>query len=127
MLIDKVSNAGELYFFKMLLKLDTNIAWGGATVLLDSRQKPTLEHISVDPAQLSIPAEGGEEIVSVTATGAYTLAGTHTGFEVSQSEDGIIVKAEKNSTGSDRTGTVEVRLTGTSKVAKLELFQADGK
>ena len=36
--IDKVTNAGEKYFFKMLMKADTNIAWGEEVVLLDSRE-----------------------------------------------------------------------------------------
>ncbi len=35
--IDKVSNASELYFFKMLMKADTNIAFGEEFVMLDSR------------------------------------------------------------------------------------------
>lgn len=34
--VDKVTNAGELYFFKMLLKADTQIAWGELVTLLDS-------------------------------------------------------------------------------------------
>jgi hypothetical protein len=37
-LIDKVSNASELYFFKMLMKADTNIVWGEDIVLYDGRK-----------------------------------------------------------------------------------------
>ena len=37
-LIDKVSNASELYFFKMLMKIDTNIVWGEDIVLYDGRK-----------------------------------------------------------------------------------------
>jgi hypothetical protein len=36
--IDRVTNAGELYFFKMLMKIDTQIAWGEQVVLLDTRK-----------------------------------------------------------------------------------------
>jgi hypothetical protein len=36
-LIDKVTNAGERYFFKMLMKADTNIVWGENVVLYDGR------------------------------------------------------------------------------------------
>jgi hypothetical protein len=36
-LIGKVTNAGELYFFKMLMKADTNTAWGENVVLYDGR------------------------------------------------------------------------------------------
>jgi hypothetical protein len=35
--IDKVTNAGELYFFKMLMKADTNYAFGDEIVLYDGR------------------------------------------------------------------------------------------
>ncbi|MDR2964029.1 MAG: phage major capsid protein [Bacteroidales bacterium] len=35
--IDRVSNAGEKYFFKMLMKADTNIVWGEDIVLYDGR------------------------------------------------------------------------------------------
>lgn len=35
--IDRLTNAGERYFFKMLMKADTNIAWGEHVVLLDNR------------------------------------------------------------------------------------------
>jgi hypothetical protein len=36
--IDKVSPASELYFFKMLMKADTNIAFGEEFVILDTRK-----------------------------------------------------------------------------------------
>ncbi len=39
--IDKFSNAGEDYFFKLLMKADTNIAFGEEWVALDSRETPT--------------------------------------------------------------------------------------
>ena len=39
--IDKLSNAGELYFFKMLMKADTQIAFDEEVVWLDKR--PTEE------------------------------------------------------------------------------------
>ena len=35
--IDKLTNAGELYFFKMLMKADTNIVFGEDIVLYDGR------------------------------------------------------------------------------------------
>lgn len=38
--IDKYSNAGELYFMKMLMKVDTNIAFGEEVIILDARQTP---------------------------------------------------------------------------------------
>lgn len=39
--IDKLTNAGEKYFFKMLMKADTNIAWGEDVILLDGRAAET--------------------------------------------------------------------------------------
>lgn len=36
--IDKLENAGELYFFKMLMTADTNIAFGEEVVLMDTRE-----------------------------------------------------------------------------------------
>ena len=38
--IDKWANASELYFFKLLMKADTNIAFGEEFVVLDSRSEP---------------------------------------------------------------------------------------
>ena len=35
--IDKLTNAGERYFFKMLMKADTNIAFGEEVIMLDLR------------------------------------------------------------------------------------------
>lgn len=37
-LIDKVENAGERYFFKMLMKADTAVAFGEECVVLDTRE-----------------------------------------------------------------------------------------
>lgn len=39
-LIDKVSNASELYFFKLLMKADTNIAFGEEFIVADFRATP---------------------------------------------------------------------------------------
>lgn len=41
--IDKISPASELYFFKMLMKADTNIAFGEEFVVLDSRAEPVFK------------------------------------------------------------------------------------
>ena len=38
--IDKLANASELYFFKLLLKADTNIAFGEEMVVMDWRDTP---------------------------------------------------------------------------------------
>lgn len=38
--IDKYANASELYFFKLLMKADTNIAFGEEFIVLDGRDSP---------------------------------------------------------------------------------------
>lgn len=42
-LIDKISNASELYFFKLLMKADTNHAFGEEVVVMDSRDVPVFD------------------------------------------------------------------------------------
>lgn len=72
--IDKLTNAGEKYFFKMLMKADTNIAWGEDVIMLDGREaavatlagttvtmaKPAavLENTPVADATFSITGDG---------------------------------------------------------------------
>ena len=41
--IDKIASHSELYFFKMLMKADTNIGFGEEFVVLDSRTSPTFK------------------------------------------------------------------------------------
>lgn len=47
--IDRLTNAGELYFFKMLMKVDTQIAWGEQVVLLDTRESAPAPAPEPDP------------------------------------------------------------------------------
>lgn len=44
--IDKLSNASELYFFKLLMKADTNIAFGEQFIVLDSRATPKFKAVA---------------------------------------------------------------------------------
>jgi hypothetical protein len=44
--IDKLSNASELYFFKLLMKADTNIAFGEQFIVLDSRESPKFKAVA---------------------------------------------------------------------------------
>lgn len=59
--IDKVSNASELYFFKLLMKADTNIAFGEEFIVADSRTTP----------KFKTPTTGG----STQTTGGGTQTG----------------------------------------------------
>lgn len=46
--IGPVSNMSELYFFKMLMKADTNIAFGEEFIVLDSRDEPAFVKQAVE-------------------------------------------------------------------------------
>ena len=64
-LIDKVSNASELYFFKLLMKADTNIAFGEEFIVADFRTTPkfkkSTESSTGDTTQGGSDAEAGKQ------------------------------------------------------------------
>lgn len=123
--IDKIANASELYFFKMLMKADTNIAFGEETVVLDSRTKPVFkpaqQSISVEPTSVEIPAEGGSKEVAVTASGEYTVGAAPEGFSVE--ETGVKISAEAND-GEQKSGSLVLTLNANnSKTATVTITQ----
>lgn len=77
--IDKLTNAGEKYFFKMLMKADTNIAWGEDVIMLDGRTAETAS-LSGTTVTMNTPVatvEGtptADETWSVTGDGVVTGA-----------------------------------------------------
>lgn len=127
--IDKISNASELYFFKMLMKADTNIAFGEEVVVLDKRSNPVFKasekkiSISVDPASVTLEATGGSEEVTVTASGEYEIGSAPAGFKVEATDKGVKISAGANS-GSQKTGTLTLTLNADrSKTAKITITQ----
>lgn len=125
--IDKIANASELYFFKMLMKADTNIAFGEETVVLDSREnpvfKPAQQSISVEPTSVEIPAEGGSKEVAVTASGEYTVGAAPEGFSVEETETGVKISAEANE-GEEKSGSLVLTLNANnSKKATVTITQ----
>lgn len=72
--IDKLTNAGERYFFKMLMTADTNIAFGEEVVLLDVREAEEISGSSTTLTttgqlqQTSINPSSDSQVYSVTAT-----------------------------------------------------------
>lgn len=127
--IDKVSAASELYFLKMLMKVDTNIAFDEELVVLDKRGAldEDKQFISAAPDTLSFSAEGGDQYAVVRTSGSYTIGGTHAGFTTTRIDGGMKITASKNETGADRSGTIELKLNGTEKKAVIELFQGNGQ
>lgn len=72
--IDKVTNAGERYFFKMLMMADTNSAFGEEIVLLDVREAEEISGASTTLTttgqlqETSINPASDNAVYSVTAT-----------------------------------------------------------
>ena len=124
--IDKVSNASELYFFKLLMKADTNIAFGEEAVVLDTRTNPVFKAaektISVEPATLTFESTGGTQKVAVTASGEWRASAAPAGFKTVETDEGLTVTADPNTTGNDKTGTITVTLDADrSKTAEITL------
>lgn len=59
--IDKVSAMSELYFFKMLMKADTNIAFGEEFIVLDKRDKPAFTKPASGASETGEDAGKGQE------------------------------------------------------------------
>lgn len=77
--IDKISAASELYFFKMLMKADTNIAFGEEFVALDKRLTPAF----VPEGETAPTIQGADEVsLPATATAAKRVYATSNGAGV---------------------------------------------
>ena len=89
--IDKVSAMSELYFFKMLMKVDTNIAFGEEFIALDKRQSPAFT--AEAPAAPAAPTfKSGAVTVNLKAdnTPAIRSYATSNGADVTaEVEDGV--------------------------------------
>lgn len=77
--IDKLTNAGEKYFFKMLMKADTNIAWGEDVILLDGR---TAEAASLSGTTVTMDSPAATVEGTPTADEAWSITG-----------DGVVIGA----------------------------------
>ena len=128
--IDKLTNAGERYFFKMKLEIDTNIAFGEEVIVLDTRatkQFPVASKtLTLSDDSVEFTADGGTEEVTITATGDYHLVGkTPKGFSVKDMGGKLKVTAEPNRGTSDVEGTVTLALDSDPSVtAELSLTTA---
>lgn len=127
--IDKWMNSSELYFFKLLMKADTNIAFGEEFVVLDTRKspvfKPAEKTLSADPTEVTIKPEGGSQDIAVTASGEYSVSASPAGFTVSPTDNGIRISAAANTTGKDKSGAVTLTLdSDKAKTVKITVGQA---
>mgnify|MGYP000803888417 FL=1 len=127
--IDKWMNSSELYFFKLLMKADTNIAFGEEFVVLDTRKspvfKPAEKTLSADPTEVTIKPEGGSQDIAVTASGKYSVSASPAGFTVSPTDNGIRISAAANTTGKDKSGAVTLTLdSDKAKTVKITVSQA---
>ncbi|EFZ36988.1 hypothetical protein HMPREF0663_11901 [Hoylesella oralis ATCC 33269] len=119
--IDKVSNMSELYFCKLLMKADTNIAFGEEVVVLDSRTKPKFkaveEKVTLSKQALTFTAAGGSETITVTATGSYTYSKAPNGYSIEDTEDGVKITAAPN---ESKTAEVTGKITFTLREDKAK-------
>lgn len=127
--IDKWMNSSELYFFKLLMKADTNIAFGEEFVVLDTRKspvfKPAEKTLSADSTEVTIKPEGGSQDIAVTASGEYSVSASPAGFTVSPTDNGIRISAAANTTGKDKSGAVTLTLdSDKAKTVKITVSQA---
>ena len=127
--IDKIANASELYFFKLLMKADTNIAFGEEMVVLDTRTSPVFKSsektLASDVEELSFKAAGESKEVTITASGEYSVSAAPAGFTVVGTDDGLKVTAEKNTSGKAKAGNLVVTLdSDKTKTVDIVLSQA---
>jgi len=90
--IDKVTNAGEKYFFKLLMKADTNIAFGQECIILEK----VAPKISADIMALVFPLAGGDQKVVITTSEEYVVQSVPEGYTATEYEDGLLISADDN-------------------------------
>lgn len=110
--IDKLTNAGERYFFKMLMKADTNLAFGEECILLDCRTNvaPILE--VYDNVMDELPCAGGAFEMPVSANRDYTctINGEASWLSVYKLPGQVLIVATANTTAAARTATVTLAM-----------------
>ena len=120
-LIDKLEAAGELYFFKLLMKADTNIAFGEECIMLER----VAASITADRTAIEFDVTGGDEKVLITATEEFEVNEIPDGFFVLVTDEGLLISADDNSEGADiKTASLVVSLKEhKSRKVTIELTQ----
>lgn len=129
--IDKLSNASELYFCKILMKADTNIGFGEEFVVYDGRKNPAFKapapaagSITAQPTELVFAAAGETKTVTVTASGEWTVGAAPEGFNATKTQTGLSIVASANEGDAARSGSVVVSLqSDATKKATITLTQ----
>ena len=127
--IDKWMNSSELYFFKLLMKADTEIASARSSWCLTPVRlrwfKAVERSISADPAALSFKAAGESKEVKVTASGDYSVVSIPAGFTAVGTDGSLTVTAGVNSSGKAVSGTLVLGLDADpEKKVEIALSQA---
>lgn len=105
------------YFICMFKKADAGAA------IRSGYQASSDGSISVDPASVTIPAEGGSKDVTVTASGAYTVGAAPDGFSVNKKGNTVTISAEAND-GEQKSGTLTLTLQANNgKTANITITQ----
>ena len=136
--IGPVSNMSELYFFKMLMKADTQIAFGEEFIVLDCRQNPTFVPSG---SSASTPTISGAASITCDATAgsAVRTYATSNGAGVTAESDaewlGVTVEGNKvtftreayayDAEGeATRTATVTIGIEGTEASKTVTVTQS---
>jgi len=111
--IDKLTNAGERYFFKMLMTADTNTAFGEEVVMLDAREGNV-----ITTSNTTITMKSQDDAIELTPVSdqTYTIeaAAVHAGARLSVSNKSAEHKATVQGTEVAPGKTVSLYYDGRS-------------
>lgn len=111
--IDKLTNAGERYFFKMLMTADTNTAFGEEVVMLDAREGNV-----ITTSNTTITMKSQDDAIELTPASdqTYTIeaAAVHAGARLSVSNKSAEYKATVQGTEVAPGKTVSLYYDGKS-------------
>lgn len=112
--IDKVTNAGERYFFKMLMMADTNVAFGEEVVLLDVREGAT---VNASGTTLTLTKQCSKTSLNPDSDGkAYTI-----------SADDILMGAMLEVTNTHATNKLTVNAIEVPAQSTVKLYYSGSK
>jgi len=126
-LIDKLTNAGEKYFFKMLMKADTNIVFDEDIVLYDARS----EAIKANSVELDSLVFSAGTLVPAFKPGThnYTIAAANnketTTVKAKQSQEGQLIKLGSVTLESNVASDARNLAVG-ENIFVVEVTSADG-